>query len=779
MTRTSTLLSLLAVAGTALLLTNAGGAADLPGAERAPAKAPDALIAPSPADVRLTGYLGDRIAKSEKDRLLEVDIDRLLVGFRKRPGEQAWIGEHIGKWLHAATLAWVNTGDAKLRAKLDSAVVELIKTQEADGYLGTYVPDQRFGLYRNADWDVWVHKYNLIGLLTYYRYTGNPQALEASRKMGDLLVRTFGPGKKSIISAGTHVGMAATSVLEPVVLLYRTTGDQKYLDFAKYLVEAWEEPKGPHVLQTLLTEKSVTRTGNGKAYEMLSNLVGLCELYRATGDRRYLQAPVNAWEDVTAHQLYLTGSASRGEHFGEPYDLPNQQGANVGETCVTVTWIQLNSQLLRLTGEARYGDELERSYYNHLAGAQRPDAKEWCYYTSLEGIKPYGPGINCCVSSGPRGMALAPTIAFLKYRDAGKEGLVVNLYDSGRITTDLGGEPVTLELASNFPTPRATDLSSGKATLTLHAKKAVTAGLRLRVPAWAEDYRVTGRKLDLKAASAGWLSLPPREWKDGDKLDVTFRIPTRLVRGEHTNDKKAALAWGPIVLAYDEKANAGLPRARGVGLEDGRVTLSTQAGSPLAFRAPLRTSADGKTQDAVLLPFSEAGSTGGRYQVWLWAPGTPLPASLPGGQESRSREGNVVGSITDGETDSFVVTFDNNPSKEDWFAIELDTPRDVKRIVYAHGKSFHDGGWFDASAGKPRIEVRREKNGPWLPAGTLDDYPATTATDNRKIKDGQSFTLRLAAAQKVWGIRVVGKPAHGDNPQQAFSSCAELQALPE
>ncbi len=122
--------------------------------------------------------------------------------------------------MHAATLAWAYTGDDSLRKKLDYAAEELTKAQEADGYLGTYTPDKRFGLYPEADWDVWSHKYCLMGLLTYHRFTGNAAALDACRKVGDLLIRTFGPGpgQKSIIDAGTHVGMAATSVLEPLVL---------------------------------------------------------------------------------------------------------------------------------------------------------------------------------------------------------------------------------------------------------------------------------------------------------------------------------------------------------------------------------------------------------------------------------------------------------------------------------------------------------------------------------------------------------------------------------
>ena len=163
------------------------------------------------------------------------------------------------------------------------------RAQEPDGYLGTYVPEQRFGLYENADWDVWSHKYNLLGLLTYYQYTGNKAALAACRKMGDLLIATF-PAKRSIVAAGNHMGMAATSVLEPIVLLYRTTGDDRYLQFARYIVKSWDEPDGPKIIATLLSQKQVNKTANGKAYEMLSNLVGLCELARATGDRSLLDA---------------------------------------------------------------------------------------------------------------------------------------------------------------------------------------------------------------------------------------------------------------------------------------------------------------------------------------------------------------------------------------------------------------------------------------------------------------------------------------------------------
>ena len=249
----------------------------------------DAAEVLSPSDIHINGWLGARIDANESKRLLVVDTEPLLAGYHKRPGSHPWIGEHVGKWMHAATLAWAYTGDPRLQDKLDRVAAELIACQEPDGYLGTYVPDKRFGLYPGADWDVWSHKYNLIGLLTYYQYTGNKAALAACRKMGDLLIATF-PAKKSILAAGTHMGMAATSVLEPIVLLYRATGDERYLEFARYIVKSWDEPNGPKIMASLLTTKRVDKTANGKAYEMLSNLVGLCELARATGDRELLQA---------------------------------------------------------------------------------------------------------------------------------------------------------------------------------------------------------------------------------------------------------------------------------------------------------------------------------------------------------------------------------------------------------------------------------------------------------------------------------------------------------
>ena len=743
---------------------------------KAAAKMPDVAEMLPPSAIHINGWLGARIDANEKNRLLKVDTEPLLAGFRKKPGTHPWIGEHVGKWMHAATLAWAYTGDPALRDKLDQVAAELVKAQEPDGYLGTYLPEQRFGLYRGADWDVWSHKYNLMGLLTYYQFTGNEPALNACRKMGDLLIATF-PAKRSILAAGTHVGMAATSVLEPMVLLYRLTGEARYLDFARYIVKSWDEPNGPKIIQALLDQKQVNRTANGKAYEMLSNLVGLCELARVTGERGLLEPVLNAWQDIVDHRLYLTGSASAGEHFQADYVLPNQPGAHICETCVTTTWIQLNLQLLRLMGEGKFGNELERTFYNHLAAAQHPRGDDWCYYTALEGKKPYDKGINCCHSSGPRGMALAPLAAYLMVRKDGKDVIAVSTFETSQARLSRGEETIVVRQESGFP-------QKGESVITVQTRQPASVGLKVRVPAWAAPLRirVNGQAVEALLEN-GWAVLPARTWKDGDSIQLNFSLGASVVVGDHGNAGRAALAWGPFVLAYDEARNPGLVSAMSAGLAElAKPPFTLKPGEPLAFETKVVARRGSEPKAAVLVPFADAGAEGSTYRVWIRAPGAELPQTdslLADGDESRSRQGNVSGSITDGSFESMVVTFDGRMAKEDWYAVTLKEPVAIRRIVFAHGGNFHDGGWFDASAGKPKVQVRREKGGAWETVGEFADYPATSATDNQGLKAAQKFTLRLASPIKVVAVRVSGVPASGDNPVQAFSSCAELEAFAE
>ena len=787
--------SLFALAAAFLALVTAGAAPIVPLPEKAVAAVPDRQDAQVPDRVQLSGWIGQRIQANEANRLVKLDTTRLLEGFRKRPGRQSWDGEHVGKWLHAATLAWVSTGDPALREKLDYVAAELCKCQLDDGYLGTYEEKNRW-----KSWDVWAHKYNLIGLLTYVRYTGNTASLNTCRRMADLLCNTFGeePGKRDIIKAGPQVGMAPTSVLEPMMLLYRLTGEPRYLDFCKYILRAWEQPNGPKIISTLLTLKRVDKIANAKAYEMLSCLNGALEYYRTTGEAQILQACLNAWQDIVDHRLYLTGAASYWEVFHDDYDLPNEN--LVGETCVTVTWIQFNAQLLRLTGEARFADQLEHVILNQLFGAQKCDGSAWGYYVQMEGRKPYTANLDgqCCLSSGPRGVALIPTFAVTT--DA--EGLVVNLYDAGTANLTLR-DHTSVALSTETKYPR-----NGRIRMRLELGEAKAFAVKLRVPRWCgnAEVAVNGKRIKGRPNALGYLILD-RVWKQGDKIELRLKLEPRLITGDHGNRGKVALLYGPLVLAADEallgnsdparpNKAATLPlnaiSAAGPKLSMLKVTpepapaaMKSWPGAQV-FRAKAVTRRQvgsfktGTPLTIRLVPFADAGGSGSRYKVWL-----PLPRDLYSGnlllegQESRSRPGDLVGCIIDEDFGTAVTTRDGKITEEDWFAVQLHEPVMVKRVLFAHGKTFHDGGWFDATAGKPRVQVQRAKDGAWETVAEIKDYPATTAKNPEEMEGGESVICILAEPIKVWAIRVVGKPACGDNPQQAFSSCSELQAFSE
>lgn len=733
----------------------------------------------TPDVVHLDGWIGTRILVNESNRLAKLDPARLLEGYRKRPGRQIWEGEHVGKWLHAATLAWANTGDPALRTNLDYIAAELVKCQLADGYLGTYEEKDRWTL-----WDVWAHKYNLIGLITYMRYTGNMAPLPACRRMADLLCNTFGDegGKRDINLAGQHMGMAPTSVLEPMVLLYRLTGEARYLDFCKYIMRAWETPTGPKVVSTLLNDKRVDKVGNGKAYEMISCFNGALEYYRTVGDQKLLEACLNAWQDIVDHRLYLTGTASYREFFHDDFDLPNVN--NVGETCVTVTWLQFNAQLLRLTGEARFAEQLERTTLNQLFGAQSCDGTAWGYYVQMQGKKPYSSTLegHCCLSSGPRGVALIPTFAVSTDAD----GVVVNLYeaDSAKLTMRDGtGVNVTTE--TRYP-------SSDKIFLKIAPAATKTFGVKLRIPAWCKNPSVVvnEKKAATKVGDDGYVTIR-REWKQGDVIGLKLPLEPRIVVGDHKNEGRIAAMYGPLVLAADEAL---------IEDKDVKLTAVGVASSQLAalrlmpettpanlrfwpdakvfrIQAINRESSAEKPLQIRLIPFAEAGATGTGYKIWLpYQSPRPDRNLLVDGVEIRSRKPNA-GSIIDNNVGTIASTFNNKRAQDDWFGVELDEPVVVRRIVFAHGKTFHDGGWFDATAAKPYLQIQSEPKGKWITIAQLKDYPATTATSAAGLKAGERFTCDLAEATRAFGVRVVGKPASGDNTKQAFSSCGELAAF--
>ena len=571
-------------------------------------------LAFEPADLPGTqygGWIADRMAINVEKRLLRLDLDMILDPFINRPGKQWWAGEHVGKFLHAATHAWLFTGDDRLKARMDSVVTRLIDTQLPNGYLGTYKEEDQFGQgdgtgWDGPVWDVWTHKYVLIGLLTYFSATGHGSSLEASRRVADLLYETFVVGKRSMRLASAHQGMAATSVLEPIALLYRLTGEPRYLEFCHAIIDAWEDENDPEtwmnedgcrLLTSLLEHGNVYRTAGRKAYEMLSNLVGLLELYRLDPDERYLTACTNAWNDIATKRLYITGTASYHEHFTPDHRLPPGQAA--GEGCVTVTWLQLTRHLLELTGRVEYADELERTTYNALLAAQSPLTGEVTYFVPLLGRKYYNghdvkldPAISCCSSSVPRGIAMIPTFASGVLN--GKPALLQ--YIPGRHALHYGtGDSrrrVALHVGGDYP-------QTGDFEVEVNPEQPDRFSVVLRAPSWAPGFEATVGGVT-HTPSAGRLIEIERLWSPGDKIRVRIPLEIRQIPDRDRAGSAVAFVRGPQVLATDTAIEAvgGIPESWWGD------TLYTQV-----------IERDGTETEFRLVPFADAGQNKEEYAV--------------------------------------------------------------------------------------------------------------------------------------------------------------------
>ncbi len=559
------------------------------------------------------GYLGYRLDINLEKRLLKIDSGILLSGFKHRPGAQTWIGEHVGKFLFSASKTYAYSHDERIKHLMDDMVRKYIACQMPDGYMGTYLYKDRW-----KDWDVWAHKYCIIGLLNYYSVTGYKPALETAKRAADLICRTFGdqPGKRDLMVAGEHNGLAPGSILEPMVDLYRYTGDPKYLAFCKYILRAFEQKDGPKIVGGLEKYGDVTKVGDAKAYEMLSCFLGILKYYKLTGDEKYLTLLQTAWTDISQHRLYITGTASDHEVFMPTGDLKAGNDNDMGEGCVTVTWIQFNLSMLQTTGYPKYATEMERSVYNHLLAAENPQTGCVSYYTALQGAKPYrcDQGYSCCLSSVPRGISLIPEMIGGKINGI----FSVLMYENGEATTDIKADDqatVLLKVKSTTKFP-----ADGQVDFEIEPSKAASFTLKFRVPEWSANFTATVGNKSYQE-TAGRLLAISRKWSPGDHIKITFDMPVQVLSGSKSYPNSVAIKRGPQVLAIDKSLNKEIAGLNAVNFAKGNNLVAANSALPAdwdwkeAFYANMKV--NNIDEQVVLVPFSEAGQKSGDVEVWI------------------------------------------------------------------------------------------------------------------------------------------------------------------
>ncbi|MDX1283674.1 MAG: glycoside hydrolase family 127 protein [Draconibacterium sp.] len=580
-------------------------------------------------NVYLGGYAGKKIDLCISERIKKQDVTHLVEPFHKKNETWGWQSEFWGKWILSAIAAYNYQETSDLYLLIKNAVYDLLATQLPNGYIGNYGTEHQL-----TAWDIWGRKYTMLGLIRYFEMSGDKKALEAAQRVADHLLTQVGPGKKSIVECGNYHGMASSSVLEPIVYLYNHTNETRYLDFAEYIVKEWEVHEGgPKLISKAIEGEWVSERfphpekwwswENGqKAYEMMSCYEGLLQLYQVTGNDKYFKAVVDVVENIIDTEINIAGSGSAFECWYKGIKNQTRPTYHTMETCVTITWMKLCYNLLLVTGDSKYADEIEKTFYNALLASMKFDGGEIAKYSPLEGRRHAGEEqcgmhINCCNANGPRGFTLMPSFAYMKSENS----VIVNFYcESGE--TGAGFEfdknIVYIKQKTKYPL-------ENKVELTINPNKEQEFEVFLRIPGWSKNTEVKVNGLSVNGVKAGSYYKLKRNWKKGDKIELFLDMRARVIRQNYFQ----AVVRGPIVLARDTRFNDGfIDETALIKDTEGYIEVRAEK-SPentwMTFTIPmvLGTDLEGEfkqPQQVKFCDFASAGNTwqeGTRYRIWI------------------------------------------------------------------------------------------------------------------------------------------------------------------
>jgi DUF1680 family protein len=469
--------------------------------------------------------------------------------------------------------------DPKLDAYVDSMIAKIAAAQEPDGYIytaRTINPDnphrwsgkERWINERNDSHELYDFGHLFEAAAAHYQATGKTNFLDVATKAADLLVRTFGPGKRTIWPGHQITEMA-------LVKLYRVTGREDYLNLAKFMIDQRGpntvpagETVNPRGLDYNQAQAPVIDQSEpvGHAVRAMYMYSGMADVAALEGDAKVEAAGDRIWDNLVHSKLYLTGgigAASGHEGFGDPYDLPNMTAYN--ETCASVGMDFWNERQFLLHGDAKYVDIMERTLYNGLISGVSLKGDTFFYPNPLESNGQHARqewfGVACCPGNITRFMASVPGYIYAK-KDANT--LYVNLFAGGSADIDLAGGKLKIVQDTRYPWDGAVRIH-----VTPDAPRTFT--VNVRIPGWALEqpvpgdlYRyadapapkpaidVDGKPLPLTLTD-GYVAIT-RQWTSGDVIDLSLPMPVRRIVANpnvQADRDRVALQRGPIVYAAE------------------------------------------------------------------------------------------------------------------------------------------------------------------------------------------------------------------------------------
>jgi DUF1680 family protein len=570
--------------------------------------------------VRLTGGPLKHAQDLDVDYLLRLEPDRMLAYYRKRAGLNpkaegygGWDGDgrnltgHIaGHYLSAVSLMYAATGDTRFKDRADYIVGELkdVQDKNGDGYLGALeggrekftevakgnIRSSAFDL--NGMWSPWytLHK-TYAGLRDAYRFTGNRTALELEIKFAG-----WAEGILSKLDEAQTQKMLNTEfggMNEVLADLYADTGDQRWLSLSHHFDH--------HAVIDPLARRE-DRLAGLHGNTQIPKLLGVLMQYIYTGDRADGVAAEFFWDAVALHHTYATGGHGKDEYFGPPDQLAERIDGRTDESCNVYNMLKMTRRLFAIHPDIKYAEFEERALFNHVLGSIDPEDGRTCYMVPVgRGVRhEYQEmlrGFTCCVGSGMENHGLHGDGIYYESGDR----LWVNLYVPSVATWKSAG--VTLTMESSFP-------EGDTASLKLTLAKPKNFSLVLRRPSWAGAafaVKVNGKVVKDDSKPGSYIELK-RRWNTGDT--IALALPKALhLEGLADNKSRAALIWGPLVLAGDLG-----PERRGVAADPipafvtdgGPVSewVTPVSSKPGVFRtAGVGRVSDGSDRDVDLVPF--------------------------------------------------------------------------------------------------------------------------------------------------------------------------------
>ena len=492
----------------------------------------------------------------------------------------------VYKTIEGASYVLQTYPDAKLKTYIDSVLDVVAAAQESDGYLytaRTINPQHPHGWAANKRWAAEEHAshelYNLGHMVdaacAHYQATGSTKFLDIAKHYADCVVREVGPnaGQACVVPGHQIAEMA-------LARLYVLTGEKKYLDEAKFLLDY--RGKTPHKDVYSQSDKPVIDQTEAWGHAVRAGYMyaGMADVAALLGDSSYIKAIDTIYENIVSRKYYLTGGVGArhgGEAFGADYELPNLTAYN--ETCAAIAMVYLFERMFLLHGDAKYIDCLERTLYNGVISGMSVDGGKFFYPNPLssdgryrfnaDGTMTRQPwfGCACCPSNLCRFIPSMPGYIY-GVRD---NDLYVNLYAANTATLALGGKSVTIQQDTNYPW-------DGDIAIKVLQNKAKAFNMMVRIPGWVQSrvvpsdlyaynddifstYEITvnGQKVDSELEN-GYMVIN-RNWKKGDVVRIHFDMPVRtVVASPRVSDDRGRVAVerGPLVYCTEWADNEGI-----------------------------------------------------------------------------------------------------------------------------------------------------------------------------------------------------------------------------